>query len=379
MNIAVNTRFLIKNKLEGIGWFTFETLKRITSNHPEHKFYFLFDRKPDPEFFFSSNVVPIVLPPQARHPILWYIWFEVSVSRFLRKNDIQLFLSTDGHMPLNIDIPSVVVIHDINFYHYPKAVPFFSRFYYNHYFPKFAKKANRIVTVSEYSKRDIADNFLINDNLIDVVYNGVNTIYSPVEDSLKLETKLKYTQGKPYFVFVGALSPRKNVGRLMKAFDIFNQRMDNEFSLVIVGERMFKTKDIARTYNSVKNKQSIVFTGRLQVEELRKVIGSSLAMAYVPYFEGFGIPMLEAMNCHVPLIASDKTSMPEVAGDAALFVDPFSVESIAEAMLRLANDGTLRENLIAKASERKKMFSWDSTSAKLFESLQTVINQFNGK
>ena len=123
MIIAVNTRLLLKNKLEGIGWFTYETLSRITKNHPEHIFYFLFDRPYHSDFVFESNVTPIVLPPPARHPVLFYIWFEISVARFLRKLKPDLFLSPDGYLSLKTKTTSLAVIHDINFEHYPEDFP----------------------------------------------------------------------------------------------------------------------------------------------------------------------------------------------------------------------------------------------------------------
>lgn len=373
MNIAVNTRFLIKNRLEGIGWFTFETLKRIVQLHPEHHFYFLFDRKPSDEFIFSSNVTPVVLHPQARHPLLWYIWFEWSVARFIAKNNIQLFLSTDGYMPLRCKVPAIVVIHDINFFHYPQALPPFSRYYYNHFFPKFAQRAQRVVTVSQYSKDDIINSFGVDESKIDVVYNGANSAFKPVNQDEIAKTRENYTNGKPYFVFVGALNPRKNVARLLSAFDTFSKSHPGDYALVIVGEKMFKTSDISEAYNMMEYKDSVVFTGRLNVNELRLVVGSALAMTYVPYFEGFGIPMLEAMNCHIPLIASNRTSMPEVAGDAAYYIDPFSVTSIANAMGLIAKDSKLREALVSKAIERKKIFSWDLTAQKLYDSVEKVL------
>ncbi|MBU6205399.1 MAG: glycosyltransferase family 1 protein, partial [Bacteroidetes bacterium] len=101
MNIAVNTRFLLSNKLEGIGWFTYETLKRITRAHPEHQFHFLFDRPYHNEFIFSGNITPHILPPPARHPLLWYWWFEQSVPSVLKKIKADLFLSTDGFLSLS--------------------------------------------------------------------------------------------------------------------------------------------------------------------------------------------------------------------------------------------------------------------------------------
>ncbi|MBO7628806.1 MAG: hypothetical protein J6S87_02525, partial [Bacteroidales bacterium] len=139
MKIAVNTRLLLKDRLEGIGQFTFETLQRITRNHPEHQFFFLFDRKYDESFLFSDNITPIVVFPQARHPYLWYLFFEYSIPLKIRKIKPDLFLSTDGWIPTKLGIPVVNVIHDLNFLHHPEFVPPVVRRYYDRYFPKFAR------------------------------------------------------------------------------------------------------------------------------------------------------------------------------------------------------------------------------------------------
>ena len=117
MRIAINTRLLIPNKMDGIGWFTAETARRMVTAHPEHQFFFFFDRKPSPEFLFADNVTPVVLCPQARHPVLWYMFFEWSTRRALKKHKIELYLSPDGMMPLHPKVPTLTVIHDLNFEH----------------------------------------------------------------------------------------------------------------------------------------------------------------------------------------------------------------------------------------------------------------------
>ena len=117
MRIAVNTRLLLKGKMDGIGWFTAESMRRIVCSHPEHIFYFLFDRKPDPEFLFAPNVIPVVLCPQARHPVLWYMFFEWAIPFALKKYRIDLYVSPDGMMPLHPQVPTLTVIHDLNFEH----------------------------------------------------------------------------------------------------------------------------------------------------------------------------------------------------------------------------------------------------------------------
>ncbi len=378
MRIAVNTRFLLKNKLDGIGWFTYETMKRITLWHPEHEFFFLFDRDYDPEFIFSENVKPVVLRPQSRHPFLWYIWFEYSVRRFIGKNRIDLFISPDGYLSLKSLVPQVAVIHDINFHHFPKTIPPIASWYCNYFFPKFARKGIRLATVSEYSKNDIASNYNINPDKIDVVYNGANELYTPLTSKEIDETRMLLTNGSSYFVFVGAFNPRKNLIRLLQAFDLFKKRTQSDLKFVIVGDKMYDTSRMMNALKELEFNGDVIFTGRMQVDKLRLVIGSALAMTYVSYYEGFGIPLLEAMNCDVPLVASNCTSIPEVAGGAATYVDPFNVESISEGMNLIYNDDELRKSLILSARREREKFSWDQTAQSLYNCMmKSVTNNTN--
>ncbi|MBE0662625.1 MAG: glycosyltransferase family 4 protein [Bacteroidales bacterium] len=373
MRIAVNTRLLLKDKLEGIGWFSYESLKRICTQHPEHEFFFIFDRKWSNDFIFSDNITPISVPPQARHPLLYYVWFEHSIPTVLRKIQPDLFFSPDGYLSLRTKVKSVNVFHDLSFEHYPMDVPTVERFYYRRYFPKFAKKAERIATVSEYSKQDIVKTYGVNPDKIDVVYNGSNPLYKPVSESVKQETLQKYSACKPYFVFVGALHPRKNLVNLFKAFDIFRKENTENINLLIVGAKMWWTKAIEQAYNEMVFKNDVVFTGRLNTEELNKVLGSALALTYVSYFEGFGIPIIEAFYCDTPVITSNITSMPEAAGDAALLVNPFSPNSIAEAMHDVVSNKELRQDLISKGRLRRQHFSWQQTADRLWGTIEKVL------
>lgn len=140
MKIAVNTRLLLKDKLEGIGWFSYETLKRITQNHPEHDFYFIFDRPFHQDFVFGNNVTPIIGYPPARHPYLWYLFFEFGIPFHLNKIKPDLFLSTDGWIPLHTNCKVVNVIHDLNFEHHPEFIAPKPLWYYKKFFHKFAEK-----------------------------------------------------------------------------------------------------------------------------------------------------------------------------------------------------------------------------------------------
>ena len=216
MNIAVNTRFLLKDKLEGIGWFTYQTLKRITANHPEHQFYFFFDRPYNEAFIFSSNVHPIVLFPPARHPFLWYWWFEWAIPKALKKVKADIFLSTDGYLSLSTNIKTILVIHDLAFEYFPSYINTLASKFYRYFTPKYAKKANKIITVSNYSKNDIASRYRIDKTKIDVVFNGSDSSYKPLSIEEQLKIKQQYTKGKNYFLFVGAIHPRKKYIAIIK-------------------------------------------------------------------------------------------------------------------------------------------------------------------
>jgi len=373
MIIAVNTRLLLKDKLEGIGWFSYETLKRITNQHPEHTFLFLFDRPYDPGFIFSENIVPLVIAPQTRHPLLWYTWFEWSLPKILKKHRASLFFSPDGYMPLGLKIPSIIAIHDINFHHRPGDLPPSSRYYYRKYFPLFASRSDRILTVSEYSREDIVNSYGVSPDKIDVVYNGTNQVFSPLNQKTVTSVRDEYTDGLPYFIFVGSFHPRKNLARLMQAFDLFRDQSPEEYKLVIVGEKMFMAGDIDKTYANLKHKRDIVFTGRLSPEKLRDVMGASSGLTFVPLFEGFGIPLLEAMNCDIPILTSNVTSLPEIAGKSAIYCDPLDIQDISKGMLSLATQPDLQKALVSEGRIRRESFSWDLTADKVWKSLLKII------
>jgi glycosyltransferase involved in cell wall biosynthesis len=374
MIIAVNTRLLLRDRLEGIGWFMHENLKRITAAHPEHTFLFLFDRPFSPEFIYGDNIRPLVVPPPTRHPFLWYLWFERILPGILQKHGAGIYLGPDGYMPLRTNIPCHLTIHDINFHHRPGDLPRFTRNYYRKYVPRFAERSVRIATVSVYSKSDIASSYGIDPGKIDVVYNGVNEIYAPLPPEEAERYRKLHTGGKPYFIFVGAMHPRKNLLNLLQGFDRFREKSGLDYKLAIVGEKMFLTGEMEKVYRGMKFRDEVIFKGRLSPDELRTALGASVGMTFIPLFEGFGIPLLEAMRCGIPILASNVTSLPEIAAGAAIYADPLDLEEIADGMMQLATDPALRARLVKAGRERSGEFSWDRTSELYWNSVCRAID-----
>ncbi len=371
--IAVNTRLMQEGKLDGIGWFSYETLKRIAIAHPEHTFIFIFDRPFSQNFVFSENVQALYMGPPTRHITLFVPWFEMVIPYLLKKHKADLFVSTDGHIPLRGKTPCLSVIHDINFYHFPEQLPFAVRKYYNYFFPRFARKAQRITTVSEYTKKDLVTNYGIKPSKIDVALNGVNSAYKPLPESENINTRNTYTQGEDYFLFIGLIIPRKNLRRLIEAYFEYRKSGNKDIKLLVVGNKKWWSASDQAFVNSSVFGTDVIFVGRLGAEDLHRVLSAAFALTFVPLFEGFGIPVLEAFACGTPVIASRVTSIPEVGGDAVLYCNPLEVKSIANALETLAGDETLRQTLVNKGLERVKQFSWDQTAKAFWNSMEHCL------
>ena len=373
MVIAVNTRFLLREYLEGYGYFLHEILLRVTRDHPEHQFIFIFDRPFDDQFIYSDNVMAIVAGPQARHPLLWKWWYDFKVPSILRKYKADVFISTDGFCSLNTKVPQCLVIHDLAFLHFPRLLSPSRALYYKRYTPRFLKKAAVVATVSSFSKQDIVTQYKVPEEKIRIVPNAAREIFMPVSQEIKQETKNRYSEGKEYFVYVGSIHPRKNLLNLLKAFSVFKKRLKSNMKLLLVGRLAWKYKSFNESLKTYKYRQDVVLTGYLPESELVNVVGSAYGLLYPSLWEGFGLPVLEAMRSDIPVITSSHSAMQEVAGDAALFADVNNFNDIAEKMMLLYKDEGLRNELIHKGDLREQHFNWDHSAALFWKCILDAV------
>jgi glycosyltransferase involved in cell wall biosynthesis len=365
MKIAVNTRFLLSDYIEGMGYFIQEIFKRIVKQHPEHEFLFIFDRPYDHRFVFDKNVTAMVAGPPARHPLLWKWWYDVKVPLILKKHKADIFISCDGFCSLNTNVPQCMVVHDLPFLHYPAFSKRSHVLYYKHYTPAFLQKAKRIVTVSEFSKTDIISHYKTDPGKIDIVHNGVKDVFHPISITEKEQVQEKYTAGKNYLLYTGSIHPRKNLTNLLRAFSIFKKRQQSNWKLVLAGRLAWKYEHFTKSLASYKYRDDVMLTGYLEETELAKLTASAYALVYPSVWEGFGVPVLEAMKSHVPVITSANSSMQEIAGDAALYFDPSDHADMANKIMLLYKDEPLRSRLIEKGKEKVQAYNWDR-SAELF-------------
>lgn len=354
MNIAINARHLIKGKLEGIGWYSLEILKRLVVLMPNHHFFLFHDR--NTQFLISNtNVTNVILSPPARHPYLFKIWFNYVLPKAFKKYNIDIFFSPDGFVSLNTNIAQIGVIHDLNFEHYPEDLPKIVLKYYKKQMPLFAKNAKKIITVSNFSKNDIISKYEIPAEKIHVIYNGANPNFKKLSEKTKVQFIKSNNSSRPFFIYVGSLHKRKNIERMLIGFQKFNIQKKMDF--IIVGTDMWKNQlNLEGLLNNVK------FLGRKSGDELSKWVASSTALIYVSYFEGFGLPVLEGMLSGVPVVTSDLTSIPEVGEDSVIYVDPFNEESICQGMNRALKEGL---DFSKKGLIQSKKFSWDNSASKV--------------
>jgi glycosyltransferase involved in cell wall biosynthesis len=372
MKIAVNARMLSQWKPGGIAEFSYQTLRRMTRDHAEHDFLFIVDRPFPGQRDFPANVsVARTIP--SFHPLLWRPWFEVAVPAILRRYRPDLFLSTDGFTTLDPSVPVALVIHDLGFHHHPEDLPLLHRSYLNRFFPRFARRADALATVSEYSKQDLAKTYGIPPDTITVVREAADECFRPLPAAERDVALTEITGGVPYFLYVGLMHPRKNLVRLIRAYDRFRGSHAGAAKLVLAGPGLFKTGEMRRALRRAAFRDDVVFLGTVPRDRLVRAYNAAAAFVYVSSFEGFGLPVLEAMACGVPVIASEATSLPEVCGDAALMVDPGSVEAISGAMGRLFSDPGLRRALAERGRERAARFSWDRTARQLWEAMETAL------
>ena len=375
MKIAINCWVLRNKQLDGIGYFTVNTISRIIRNHPEVEFMILCDKKFTENYFDFPNARKYKIFPPWRHPVL-YIWYmEIVLPLFLRKHKPGLLVSMEGFLSLGSSTKQLPVIYDINFEHQPQDLKFLNRLYFGFFFKRFVKKATRIATISGYSRQDIATFYKINNDKIDNVSCGINGNFEPLSESEIAATRQKFSGGKPYFFFVGSMHPRKNIARLIEAYSVFRQKNNCDYKLLLAGAIWWSKSSMETAYNSSPFKDDIIFTGRLSDDELKKVLSSAFSLSFVPIFEGFGLPIVEAMQSEVPVICSNTTSMPEVAGEAAVLIDPYNVTSIANGMETMFTDEALRRRLVQLGNVQKQKFTWDNTAELLWQSINHALNK----
>ncbi len=373
MVIAVNTKITGRGELTEDDNFVFETFSRIIKLQPDHNFVLISETKLTDAITSFENVTNIVIGQQNKSPALWYLWYNIKIPAILKKYKANVYISCDGIASLTTKVPQCIVLADLNLMRQPSSFKTKSLLFYKIFLPKSIKKANTIFAVSEFSKRDLVNQYKTNSDKIKIIYKGVDENCREISYEEKEKVKLQYTEGNEYFIYSGDIGSNKNLLNLLKAFSAFKKRQKSSMQLIIAGKPGWKYEDFIKSLSLFMFKDEVKILKNLPLEERIKVTVASYAMVCPSHYDDIATQPVEAIKSGIPVIASAKGAMHEILGDAALYVDTENFKEMAVKMMQLFRDENLRKELISKGKIRAEKFNWDVTAALLWQNIEKVI------
>jgi glycosyltransferase involved in cell wall biosynthesis len=305
------------------------------------------------------------------------LWLQTVGRRMILRDRLDIFWGTFNMLPLGLPsgVAKVVTIHDLIWPLYRETVDPFSRCMYWLFVERSTRQADRVIADSRSTGRDLQRVFEVPGSKIEVIHLGVGPTYRPHEPRAAAEhVASKYGVSKDYVLTVGTVVPHKNLTTLVEAMKILRARGELFFQLLVVGAKGWKNARLREAIRSSSlTDEDIRFLGFVPEEDLPVLYSGACSFAFPSLYEGFGLPLLEAMACGVPIVASNTSSIPEVVGDAALLVPPTQPEAFAEAILRVRNDKDLRRTTIEKGLGRAACFRWDKAACQLLECMRNVV------
>lgn len=369
MIIAVNAIFFNSASLEGYGHYTLSIFQLLVKQQPQHQFVFVYDRPHPVDLITGPNVQSITIGPAARHIPGFFYWYNFSAARAVKNIKADIWVQPYGFCSQTSTVPQLLVVHDLAFKHFPKYISRMQRWHYAAMTPSFLKKARRIITVSEFSKQDIIQQYSTIKINPTVISGAARIGFKPLSWEEKEQVKEAYTEGYEYFLCVGGISPRKNMINILKAFSLFKKWHKSNMKLVFAGRLAWQYQDFIEKLKTFKYRNDVVLTGYLEEGLLQKLTGAAYAALYISDFEGFGLPIVEAMQAGVPVVVANNSSMPEVGSDAVLYAEAIDPEKIAAQMQALYRNEQMREKLIQKGLERAGFYSWDKAAVLFWEEI----------
>ncbi|MEP6719354.1 MAG: glycosyltransferase family 1 protein [bacterium] len=293
-----------------------------------------------------------------------FVRIPLTLSAELRRNRVDV-LHVQFTAPPFSPCPVVVSIHDLSFEHLPQTFKRRSRMQLRLTVRRSARNAAQVIALSEHARADLIDTYHLRPEKVNVVPLAAPDAFAPVRDDNELQrVRQIYGIDRSYILSVGSIQPRKNLRRLIEAYSVLHQQQPEGKlpQLVLVGKNAWLYDETLQLLKDREVGDSIILTGYVPESDLPALYSGALCFIYPSYFEGFGLPPLEAMKCGAPVIVGNKTSLPEVVGDAALMIDPFDVNAIAAAIQKVISDSDFRSELRVKGMQRAKQFDWKETA-----------------
>ncbi len=382
MKIGIEGQRLFRKKKHGMDMVALELIRNLQEIDHENEYIVYVSPDEDRQTLKATPNFRIVELDGGFYPI----WEQVALPRAAREDGCEILHCTSNTAPVNTKIPLVVTLHDIIYMEssYPQILSGsgttyqkFGNVYRRMVVPKVVKKSGAIITVSHFEKNRIGEFFgMKGDPRLKAVYNGVGTHFRPVTDAAELSrVKAKYRLPDRFFFFLGNTDPKKNTKGTLKAYSDFVKQTRSDIRLVMLD---YDRAELAKILDQIGDRtliNRITLTGYVVNTDLPAIYSQSTLFLYPSLRESFGIPLLEAMACGVPVITSNTSSMPEIAGDAAFIIDPFKPEEITAAMIKLTSEDELRKVLIAKGIPQAAKFSWHSMA----ENVLAIYKEINNR
>ncbi|MCG9879572.1 MAG: glycosyltransferase family 4 protein [Bacteroidia bacterium] len=375
MRIGIEAQRIFRKKKHGMDMVALELIRALQATNTSHEFLVFAQPDEDMACLQNGNGIEIILLPKSPYPI-WEQWY---LPKAVKKYKVDLLHCTSNTAPIFLSVPLVLTLHDIIYLekislsqgtNYQK----FGNMYRKLNVPIIAKKAAKILTVSNFENTRILDYFGFPKALVQTVYNAAGNHFAKVldEDALTAAKK-KFNLPDKYIFFLGNTDPKKNVKGVLKALSILKSKGKLPCKLLMLDINRDYLQNLAKEIGDVSILDEIQFTGYVPNKELPAIYSQAYIFLYPSLRESFGIPLVEAMKCEVPIITSNTSSMPEIVGDAALLCDPFNPETIADALLKLDNDKELQKELCKKGKIRGNQFSWEQNAADTMSVYHKII------
>ena len=373
MIIGIDGRAALWYRGTGIGTYVYQLIHKMKELGRNNGYYVLFPQGLNYSFIEGDEF----RRASENCPGKDKFWEELQLGEVVldmdKEMDIYHIPQNGIGMPQNKSCSFVITLHDVIPITMPDTVGPYYREKFIESIPQILERTDAIITVSEFSKRDICRELEIDPNKVHVTKLAAEDIYIPMDKASSMDyIRYKYGIEKDFFLYVGGFNPRKNIPSLLMAFAYIKSKLNRPFNIVILGKPGPSYDDLLKLCEKLKIADSCIFTGYIPVPDMPYFYNAAEVFVYPSLYEGFGLPLVEAMACGTPVVTSDVASIPEVVGDAAIKVCPKDYEAIGENLLRLLEDRELYKEMSERALERAKLYSWDKTAIetlKVYESI----------
>jgi glycosyltransferase involved in cell wall biosynthesis len=360
----------------GISWYIFNLIKNLPAVSPDHFLYSVF--LSDQAFKSQANSVSLKFTQLPTYrPLIRIFWEQFIQPAVLKQNDIDLLHALAFVAPVIGSTPFVVTIFDLSFIRFPEAFRPFNRWYLRHFTSQSANRARAVITISESTRRDVVDFFNLPASRVHTIYCGVDEYFRPMSPANIAAFRAAKNLPEEFVLFLGTLEPRKNVDGLIKAYARWRKADSKALPLVIAGGKGWYYEQIFRQVEQFNLTDYIRFPGYVPQEELPLWYNAATLFAYPSFFEGFGLPVLEAMACGTPVVTSTAASLPEVTGydGTARLVPPEDTEALSSALAEISHQPDLRAHMSEQGLARAAMFSWQTTAQQTIALYERVTTQ----